>query len=278
MTPKTRFPVSLHYVPSPGWRGASCTVLRAGQVVAAPDYRVSRLSHPGQDILYCQSGAGLVQTLGQSARIQAGELVWIANERPHAHTAAPRNPWTLLWVRLDVPDPSEIRKWLFGDRFPSISVGDPARLEEWFVRLFAAMRSRHPALDVRLHALVGELLSGVDQWRSKPAPELMPRGLRALSESIRGSLERRWSSADLAATAELSPSQVRRLFRKHLRTSPRRWLANERIVRAQGLLLHSDMRLAEIAEACGFCDVYHLGKEFKRSVGVPPGAWRRKET
>lgn len=278
MMPKTSFPVSLHYVPAPGWRGASCTALRAGHVIAAPDYRVERQSHPGQDVLFCQSGAGSVQTLGQTAEILAGDLVWIANEKPHAHMAAPRNPWTLLWVRLDVPDPAEIRKWLFGDRFPSVAVGDRARLEAWFMRLFAAMRTRDPALDMHLHALVGELFSNVDQWRSRPAPELLPRRLRVLNASVRGSLERRWSSADLAAAIGLSPSQVRRLFRKHLRTSPRRWLTNERIVRAQDLLLHSDLPLTEIADACGFCDVYHLGKEFRRSVGIPPGAWRRRET
>jgi AraC-like DNA-binding protein len=35
--------------------------------------------------------------------------------------------------------------------------------------------------------------------------------------------------------------------------------------------------MAEIAEVCGFCDVYHFSREFKRSIGAPPAAWRRKE-
>ena len=48
-------------------------------------------------------------------------------------------------------------------------------------------------------------------------------------------------------------------------------------MRAQLLLLESGVSLARIADLCGFCDVYHLGREFKRLVGIPPAAWRRSE-
>jgi len=41
--------------------------------------------------------------------------------------------------------------------------------------------------------------------------------------------------------------------------------------------VHAGASLAEVAEACGFCDVYHFGREFKRSVGISPAAWRRSE-
>ncbi|MER8865263.1 AraC family transcriptional regulator [Mesorhizobium sp. M0751] len=48
----------------------------------------------------------------------------------------------------------------------------------------------------------------------------------------------------------------------------------ERLMQVQSLLVRSNRKLTEVAEACGFCDVCHFGREFKRSVGYrrPHGA------
>ena len=59
--------------------------------------------------------------------------------------------------------------------------------------------------------------------------------------------------------------------------SPREWLQRERLTYAQSLMTSGDAKLAEIAGICGFCDVYHFGRAFKRAVGVSPAAWRRGE-
>ena len=42
-------------------------------------------------------------------------------------------------------------------------------------------------------------------------------------------------------------------------------------------MLRDGSPIASVAEACGFCDVYHFSREFKRVVGASPAAWRRKE-
>ena len=48
-------------------------------------------------------------------------------------------------------------------------------------------------------------------------------------------------------------------------------------MQAQTLLVSSEMPLAQVADRCGFCDVYHFSREFKRTVGSPPATWRRNE-
>jgi AraC family transcriptional regulator len=48
-----------------------------------------------------------------------------------------------------------------------------------------------------------------------------------------------------------------------------------RVERAQGLMLRSDVSLAQIAIDCGFADQAHFNKSFRRILGESPGAWRR---
>lgn len=273
---ETAFLENLHYVPEPGWTRAASSILRAGKVSAAPDYRVVRAAHPGQDILYCVSGGGYVETLGQRVEVQAGQLVWIANEARHGHFADPHTPWTVLWFRLDGPNLAELRRKLFGDGFPRATIAEGVNLVSWFDRLFATMRRREPGLDLYLNQLVAEFLTMIDRVLAGTGAQELPPPLAAAINSMRANLRLPWDAADLTGVSGLGQSQLRRLFRKHLRTSPRQWLIRERLMHAQSLLVDG-ATLAKVAERCGFCDVYHFSREFKRSIGVAPSSWRRSE-
>jgi AraC-like DNA-binding protein len=57
--------------------------------------------------------------------------------------------------------------------------------------------------------------------------------------AMRTDLSRPWSAGDLSAVTDLSQSQTRRLFRRHLRASPRQWLLRERLMFAQSLIIEN---------------------------------------
>lgn len=273
----TRITENFHHVPAQSWTRSAYTVLRAGRVETACNYRIERPEYPGQDLLYCLSGGGAVESLGRRVGVYANQLVWIANEKPHVHEPEPDEPWVLLWCRIDGPDTAAIRERLFGSRPPVVTFPEAAAPLSWFDRLFQAFRNGDHQSEVLLNLLVAELLMLIERCGSSHEATALPEPLRKASEAMRARPELPWHADDLSSLIGVSPSQVRRLFRRYLGASPHQWLVRERLVLAQALLVDTEEPISEIAERCGFCDVYHFGREFKRVVGISPAAWRDSE-
>lgn len=277
MSIPTRVIETFQYVPAPGWTEGAHTVLRAGRLAAGPDYRISRDRHQGQDLVFCIDGTGTAESLGRRHAVSAGQMVWLANEAPHGHAANPVAPWTVAWCRIDGPGMPALRRKLFGDGVPLIAFEDQAPLLAWFERLFSTMRSRDAAIDFRLNLLVAELLWLLGRDDAGDGAGRLPPVLARLVEEMRKSPERSWSAQDISDVTGLGGSQNRRLFRRHLGTSPKGWLMRERLMLSQKYLVETDEPVAAIAERCGFCDVYHFSRAFKQMVGTGPARWRRNE-
>jgi AraC-like DNA-binding protein len=80
--------------------------------------------------------------------------------------------------------------------------------------------------------------------------------------------------ADMARRADLSASRFSALFTEQFRMGPHQYLLHLRIQHAQQLLRNPALTLAEIAETCGFSDMHHLSKTFKRMTGTTPREFR----
>ncbi|HEY4724115.1 MAG TPA: AraC family ligand binding domain-containing protein, partial [Anaerolineae bacterium] len=215
---------TFHNVTPQFWSRVAHTVIRAGRVATAKDYRIQRDNYPGQDLLYCLCGAGKVETLGRQFAIGANQLVWIANEAPHVHEPAPEKPWELLWCRIDGPDPPVVRRRLFGTGPPVVTFSAAAGPLAWFDRLFQTLRRRDIQCDMQLNLLVAELLVLLERSGADQANTALPAPLLTAREAMRAQPELPWHTTDVASLTDLSPSHIRRLFRQYLGMSPRQWL------------------------------------------------------
>jgi transcriptional regulator GlxA family with amidase domain len=83
-------------------------------------------------------------------------------------------------------------------------------------------------------------------------------------------------TTDLTGVVRLSTSHFFRAFRQTFGESPRAYIMQQRIRRAQELMLTSRLSLSQVALECGMCDQAHLSRVFRRFVGINPNAWRRQ--
>lgn len=79
---------------------------------------------------------------------------------------------------------------------------------------------------------------------------------------------------ELVAAARVSRSYLSRCFAAEFGVSVAAGLERVRCSRAEPLLARTDLPVSEIAEQCGFADLYHFSHRFTRLYGMPPTAYR----
>jgi transcriptional regulator GlxA family with amidase domain len=103
-------------------------------------------------------------------------------------------------------------------------------------------------------------------------PRAMPRSIERAISLIERSFAQPVTLAQLASAAGLSVSRFATLFRQEIGISPHRYVCLVRIRHAQQLL-RKGVPPCAVANEVGFFDQSHLGKHFRRLVGVTPGTY-----
>jgi AraC-like DNA-binding protein len=85
---------------------------------------------------------------------------------------------------------------------------------------------------------------------------------------------RKWTVADLAASAAVSRSLLDERFRQVLGLSPIRYLTEWRMHVAEALLAGSDAPVSTIARRVGYDSEEAFSRAFKRATGRAPSHWR----
>jgi AraC-like DNA-binding protein len=80
---------------------------------------------------------------------------------------------------------------------------------------------------------------------------------------------------EVARAVEVNKFVLVRYFRRELGVTPHAWLVRLRVARARDLLARG-VAPSEAADATGFADQAHLGRVFKRIVGLTPNEYARR--
>ena len=98
--------------------------------------------------------------------------------------------------------------------------------------------------------------------------------VKAVSEYIRQNLEKELSNKYIGKIFGYHPNYINQLFVRSTGMSLHKYLAQTRISKAMELLQNTNMSVNEICTKCGFSDLPHFSKAFKKSTGYPPSGFR----
>lgn len=93
-------------------------------------------------------------------------------------------------------------------------------------------------------------------------------------------LEQHFRDSDcLSRAAEvfgLSRRRFNDVFKQNFDVTPNRFLTHRRVEYAKQLLAAGSFSVSQIADLCGFRDIYYFSKVFKNETGLTPLQWRKK--
>lgn len=105
--------------------------------------------------------------------------------------------------------------------------------------------------------------------------EELYRRLYLAHDFILASLDRPISLMDIARVACLSPNHLMRTFKQLFHQSPHQFLTQQRLLRAQAELRHTDKPVTEICLSLGFKSLGSFSWLFSRATGLSPQAYRQ---
>jgi AraC-like DNA-binding protein len=122
-------------------------------------------------------------------------------------------------------------------------------------------------------AMTSNLLARLpaEVWDVRPPDDGVSRALAILHEQPARTI----ANDELARMTAMSVNTLLRRFRVVTGTTPHQYVMQLRLASAVAALHTTDKSIDDIAAECGFCDRYHLSREFKRFVHASPAEFRR---
>ncbi|MFN3407606.1 MAG: helix-turn-helix domain-containing protein [Limisphaerales bacterium] len=254
-------------------------------------------AHEFAEIVIITAGRGVHVTGTESYPLAAGDVFVIGGSRPHDYHSMERlclvnilfQPDKLNWRTWDLRtlpgyhalftlEPAWRQRHGFSSRL-RLTPAELAAAMACVDKLDAELRARTAGFKFMATAAFMELVGQLSRCFAR-ARNADSRALLRIGEAI-SHLELNYDQPveldRLAQIARMSKRNFLRSFHAALGTSPIAYLIQLRVQRAAGLLRRTDQSVTDIAFAVGFSDSNYFTRQFRKTLGVTPGEYRRQQ-
>lgn len=250
-------------------------LLWSGETQCDPLYKCGPMVRERYILHYVVSGKGFVEFRGRCEEVTAGRIFVIYKGERISYRADQEYPWRYIWADFDGTAAEEL---LQETGFSAQRRVSPLLDAEKIYPLFCGLEGKLYGTPQEIQG-ASELVRLIAEIaREFPAEKVYECGAaqRAASLIRAGCFDSGSRIEEIAAMVGVSRSQLYRLFKKEFEISPKRYLDDLRVARAEQLLEEGIMSISEVAYACGFNDPLYFSAEFKKRKGAAPREFRQK--
>ena len=231
-------------------------------------------------LIFCTKGKGWTEIDGRRFTVEAGEVLFIPANKPHAYGADYHDPWSIHWAHCAGTAAASYASLLPAHEYvlaiPSADAKEIARLFRDSYGLASTGLTERTVLLVS-HALryvlgllffqTGRSLGG--------ASRIVAHDLMKSIEFMRANVASSLTLQELSRHAGLSPTRFSALFREQTGSSPVDHHIRLRMQAACHYLDTTALSVKEVAAKLGYDDPYYFSRIFQKILGCSPLAYRR---
>ncbi|MDB5924500.1 MAG: AraC family transcriptional regulator [Betaproteobacteria bacterium] len=243
------------------------------------DLTIGRHFHDDLQLMLVERGARGISLGTQRSHVAERELVLIPPGIVHGSFVWHAGVCDYRSVHVSTALVRELSVEIFGStghEFLKIDRLCDVQLGRELIKLHIAVRSSDESLwiETALVRFFQELGKRIRlRERTNPRESAKHPALMRVKEYIDAYHSRPIGADELACTAGLSKFHLLRMFQSTFGISPHAYHIQCRVNYAKQLIAQG-CELSSVAANCGFADQSHLGRHFKSSTGVTPGAYR----
>lgn len=215
-------------------------------------------------------GSARYQMNGKSFQVQAGDVLFFRKGTHYTATVTSKEPWEHIVVGFRTD--GDI------DDFPTegatrVSRGN--RFEELFRQVYSVWSGCGFGYKLQAKAILHQLLFSLmrENVSHLVGSSTALRAMKTASDYMEKNYREKITVEELAVRSGYSASHFARVFTKVYDISPIQYLNQIRIMHAKNLLRTGQYSMAEIAQECGFSNVYYFSRCFKQITGTTPAKW-----
>ena len=158
---------------------------------------------------------------------------------------------------------------------------NPAFIPELFRKMRREFQLNDPYREELIDGYIKELLIRISRSVKMGASASSlnfkeQKRMRDIRLEVLSHPEKKWTVAEMAQKAMLSPSRFHAVYKELFHNSPVNDLIAARIELAKAILLTDDgANMVTVAEKLGYNNQYHFIRQFKSVVGITPGAFQK---
>lgn len=249
-----------------------CT--EAGTFYARERFVTERSHKDAYLVFYTLGGAGIIEQGGQSVTLGQNQALLMDCRAPQRYVTDPvRHHWYHLWAHVNGAGADAISQAMGLPKLQPVSL-PLADVKPIFETIFENMKKEGYIESLTTSLAVDKLLTSI---------ALAPDSRGSFIEFDAVSVARRYMEEhyaedlhvdDVAREAAISTSQLIRLFKRQLGTTPHSYLLRYRITQAKELLAETTLPVATIARQVGFASESNFSYRFGEMCGQSPSAYR----